>query len=198
MGGLNALISFGLFLMYYFLRQNLFETLDIIEIAGHTAETGGLDWVGGHAFAEPLGHQVLMLDPGYGKNLPDFFDTTIPVMSERLLSFLRAQGIDNVDAYPVTLQNIETGQQINGYSAVNFIGCLNCIKLDESEYQMTFGSPEFTGRIVIDEDRVHGAKCFRLEDGPGLLVISQGIADALNKETWVALMVQPTELYDGI
>lgn len=184
--------------MYYFLRQNLFETQDMIEIAGHTADTGALDWMGGHAFSEPLGHQVLMLDPGCGKNLPDFFDTTVPVMSERLLSFLRLRGVDNVDAYPVTLQNRETGQQINGYSAVNFMGCLDCANLAESEYEISFGSPDFTGRIVIDEARAHGAKCFRLEYGPGFLVVAQDIADALNKEIWSGLLLQPTELYSGI
>lgn len=184
--------------MYYFLRQNLFETLDMIEIEGHTEETGCLDWVGGQVFTVPLAHQVLMLDPEYGKNLPDFFDTTIPVMSERLLDFLTAQGIHNINVYPVTLQNGETGQQIRGYSAVNILGSLDCANLDESEYEMTFGSPEFTGRILLDEARVQGAKCFRLENGPGLVVISEDIANALSRETWEGLLVQPTERYQGI
>lgn len=184
--------------MYYFLRQNLFESLGMIEIEGHTPETGAVDWISGHVFATPIANQTLMLDPSYGKNLPDFFDTTVPVMSDRLLSFLRKHGIDNVDAYPVTLQNKETGQKIDGYFAVNFIGCLDCVKLDESVYELTFGAPDFTGHIVIDETRVYGTNCFRIQGGPGFLVISQDIADALRKETWAGILVQSTEDYAGV
>ena len=36
-----------------------------------------------------------MLDPAYGTNFPDFFDTTVPVMSQPLINALHEIGIDN-------------------------------------------------------------------------------------------------------
>lgn len=183
--------------MFYFLRQNLFEELDMIQLVGHTPETGALSWIAGHKFAAPLSPQVLMLDPQHGNNFPDFFDSTVPVMSERLISFLVKLGVDNMDTYPVVLKNKISGEEVLGYFAVNVIGCIDATKLEGSQYRLRFGKPYFTGPIVIDDAKVHGASFFRTLYGPGFIVISQDIADALLKETWAGILIQPTENYAG-
>ena len=86
--------------MFYFLRQNLFEVQGVIEIAGHTDVTSQYSWTSGIKFEKPVPVQALMLDPSYGTNFPDFFDTTIPVMSDALIGGLRNVGVDNFDVYP--------------------------------------------------------------------------------------------------
>lgn len=183
--------------MFYFLRQNLFEHQNMIDLVGHTAETGALSWIDGQKFTAPLKTQTLLLDPIHGSNLPDFFDTTVPVMSNRLIAFLVLIGVDNMDTYPVTLRNNVSGKEILDYSAVNVIGCIDAEKLEASEYCLSFGEPYFTGTIVIDESKVNGSSFFRTVYGPGFIVISQRIADALKTDTWSGILLQPTEDYEG-
>jgi hypothetical protein len=93
----------------------------MIQLVEHTAETGELSWIAGHKFAAQLTPQILMLDPKHGNNIPDFFDSSVPMMSNRLIAFLRNLGVDNIDTYPVVLHNIVSGENVPGYSAVNVI-----------------------------------------------------------------------------
>ncbi|HWV15058.1 MAG TPA: hypothetical protein VN030_06460 [Cellvibrio sp.] len=184
--------------MFYFLRENLFDDLGLIQLEGHTVETAALDWIDGQKFSAPLPLQTLILDPQYGNNFPDFFDTTVPVMSGRLASFLRKYGADNIDAYPVMLHNKASGEYVSDYFAVNIIGCFNAAKLEESQYRLRFGKPYFTGRIALDNSLTPALPCFRLLYGPGLIVISQHIAEMLARETWTGILVQATEDYAGV
>lgn len=184
--------------MFYFLRQNLFEHQGMIQLVGHTAETGALNWIAGNKFAAPLNQQTLLLDPKHGNNLPDFFDTTVPVMSDRLIAFLVNLGIDNMDTYPVVLHNNVTGEEVLGYSAVNIIDCIDATKLEGSQYRLRFGKPYFTGTIVIDNSKVNDTPLFRTLYGPGFIVISQSIADALKTESLSGILLQPTEDYEGV
>lgn len=183
--------------MFYFFRQNLFEHLNMMSLVGHTEETGTLSWIAGNTFEAPLKLQTLLLDPKSGANLPDFFDTTVPVISNRIIDFLVNLGIDNMDTYPVVLRNKVSGEEILDYSAVNVIGCIDPMNLEASEYRLRFGKPYFTGAIVIDESKVNGSSFFRTLYGPGFIVISQRIADALKTETWSGILFQPTEDYEG-
>lgn len=169
----------------------------MVQIVGHTAETGALSWIAGHKFAAPLKPQTLMLDPKHGNNFPDFFDSTVPVMSNRLIAFLANLGVDNIDAYPVVLHNIVSGEDILGYSAANVIGCIDAENLDDSQYRLRFGKPYFTGAIVIDDSKVNDSSFFRTLYGPGFIVISQNIADALKTESWSGILLQPTVDYEG-
>lgn len=183
--------------MFYFLRENLFDDLGLIQLQGHTAETGALSWISGQKFSAPLPLQTLILDPRSGNNFPDFFDTTVPVMSGRLVAFLQKHGVDNIDTYPVVLHNQVSGEYVSGYFAVNIIGCFNAVKLEESQYRLRFGKPYFTGRIALDSSLAPAATCFRLLYGPGLIVISQHLAEMLDRETWTGILVQATENYAG-
>ena len=183
--------------MFFFLRQNLFEVQDVIEIVGHTEATAQFMWTAGKKFNKPVPKETLMLDPAYGKTLPDFFDTTIPVMSKQLVDGLYEIGIDNFDAYPVVLKRLDTGNEITGYSAVNFIGSVNAVDLDKSEYRLRFGRPYFTGCITIDPGKCQGLKAFRLEKGPGFLVVAEQYATLLRAHAFRAVLLQPTTDYTG-
>ena len=183
--------------MYYFLRQDLFDAEDIIEVVGHTEETGKHMWVEGTRFDEPVPVQTLALDPSYGTTMPDFFDTTIPLMSDRLLQAVRETGIDNFDAYPMILRRQDTGEQWRNYSAVNFIGSIDAIDRKKSDCHRSPAGRLLCESITIDPKAAGDSICFRLKEGPYLLVIHERVADALRKRDFVALLIQKTEDYDG-
>ncbi len=182
--------------MYYFLRQDIFKGKNIIEIAGHNAQTGKLNWVAGRPFPESLSVQELVLDSRYGLDFPDFFDTTIPVMSKKLLTFLVNAGVKNMDSYSVILN--DSAKKVHDFFAVNVIGSIDGVDLEKSEYRLRFNKPYFTGKVVIDESKVNGAHLFRLLQGPGFIVVSQEIAEEIMKHEWSAILLQPTEEYKGV
>ncbi|HEY1959418.1 MAG TPA: DUF1629 domain-containing protein [Polyangiaceae bacterium] len=183
--------------MFYFARQNLFGERGTIEVAWHTPITGELQWIRGVRFTRPVPHETLELDPAYGTNMADIFDTSVPLLSERLLTFIRSLGLDNVDAYPMTLKRKDTGALITGYSAVNVIGRVDAVDLSSSAHRLRFGKPYFTGSVTIDPQRCSGLEMFRLASGPGFIVVSERVARALASGGFEALLVQPTVAYEG-
>jgi hypothetical protein len=183
--------------MYFFLRQNLFEELNVLEIVGHTDVTGDFLWTAGSRFDRAVPKETLLLDPEYGTNMPDFFDTTVPVMSKRLIDALHEAGVDNFDIYPMLLKRTDTGEEFEGYSAVNFIGCVDAVDLAKSEYRLRRERPYFTGPITIDPARTQGLEAFRLLHGPGFVVLNERPAELLRARGFVAVMLQPTVEYDG-
>ena len=117
-------------------------------------------------------------------------------MSKKLLSFLVNSGINNIDSYAVILN--DNGKKYHGYFAVNVIGSIDRVDLEKSEYRLRFNKPYFTGKVVLDERKVNGARFFRLLQGPGFIVASQEIAEELMKQEWSAILLHPTEEYEGV
>ena len=182
---------------YFFLCQNLYEQQGNIEIVGHTPVTSSFDWLRGAKFTQPFPKETLMLDPSYGKDLPDLFDTSVPVMSKRLLASLQAAGVDNVDAYDVALQRIDDGTTFDGHVAFNVLGCLDAIDPKKSAHRLRFGKPYYTGAITIDPSRAHDLSLFRLALGPPFVVIADRIAEALRGQPFRGVTIMPTTAYQG-
>jgi Immunity protein family (Imm11) len=184
--------------VYFFFRENLFDSLGMFEIVGHTEETGRHLWTAGRKLDAPLPVETLLLDSSYGTNMPDIFDTTVPVMSAALLEGLREAGVNNFDEYSVVLQRADTGEQFKGFSAINFLGAIDAIDLDRTEFTTRRrGRKKFGGPIHLDEDKTGDLDAFRLSEGPGFLVVSETVAASLRAHAFKALLLQPTEEYAG-
>jgi hypothetical protein len=184
--------------MFYFVRQDVFnDDLNIIEIVGHTDVTGDHYWTSGTKIEGAIPKETLLLDAAYGTELPDFFDTTIPVASQRLIELLRGAGVDNFDAYPVLLKRQDTGEEFDGYAAINVLGSVDAVDSALSVHRLRFGEPDFTGSIVIDEKKTRGLEFFRLLHGPDFIVASDRVAHVLKEARLPALLLQPTTDYEG-
>lgn len=183
--------------MFWFVRQDLFTDHGVIDVVGHTPVTGDLLWTQGVRFEAPVPKQTLRLDAASGTRFPDFFDTTIPLMSPRLVEALRGAGIDNFDAYPMLLERNDTGEATDGYLAVNLIGCVDAVDAARSPHRTRFGKPHFTGSIALDPAKTEGLEAFRLKHGPDFMVVSERVARLLVEGEFFALLVQPTSEFAG-
>lgn len=182
---------------FYFLRQDLFGDATGIEIEGHTELSAQFDWIEGIKFDRPFPGDTFMLDDAYGSNYPDFFDTSIPVMSSRLVDALVAAGVSNLDSYPVVLRNPGDGTERADYLAVNIIGRVDAIDLSRSPHELQRGKPEFNGAMIIDSQRTAGLMAFRLPYGPGFIVVAESVTQRLRKLSLDSVLLQPTRDYDG-
>jgi hypothetical protein len=183
---------------YYFLRQDLFNSRGMADIAGHSEESGKFIWIAGVKFSTPPSALRLVLDYSYGKQFPDFFDTTVPVMSQRLVEALTELGVTNFDICPVTLIDPRNNSEINGFFAINLIGEMDAIDWSRSEHRLRFGRPKATGLIHLQSQIVSRRKAFRLKGGPGFIVVEQAIADAIKKLNLKAVLLQSLSDYDDI
>lgn len=183
--------------MYFFLRQDLFDATNIIEIVGHTETSAAFEWTDGVRFDRPVPPFTLLLDPSYGTEFPDFFDTTIPVMSARMVDGLRALGISNFDAYPVTLRNAKDGSERTDFFAINVVGVADAVDPSESPHRLRGGKPKYTGAIVIDPTKTNGLGFFRLERGPSFIVVTEDLAKKLIALGLTAVLLQPIDDYTG-
>ena len=180
---------------YYFCRQDLFNSYETIEIDGHNETTGQYLWTDGHKIPADLGVQTLILDPAYGEKFPAFFDTSVPVMSDELIAAFKECGVDNFDVYPVLLKRKDTGETVENYKMVNFLGCVDAFDKEESNFDPD--DFEHEGPVVIDETKVQDLKAFRLSEPTDLLVVNEEIAEFLGNKKFYALLLQDTEDYDG-
>lgn len=178
--------------MYYFCRQNLFEETNTLEIVTPTDRI----WISGKKFSEPVSQRTLDLDPEYSTKLADFFDTSWPVMSDKLIQAFSEIGVKNFDSYPMILRRVGTGEKYYNFSAVNFIGEIDAIDRERSLF--TPNALRKFKSIVISSEKVGDLKSFRLVDGPGLLVVTEAVADYLRKWDFKTLLLQPTQEYDGV
>lgn len=183
--------------MFFFLRQNLFADLGMLDIVGHTDETSRFNWLKGVRFDRPVPRETLLLDDRGGANFPDYFDSTIPVMSLRMVAALSSFGVANLDTYPVLLRNNATGVERDDYVAVNLIGSVDAVDLANSTYRSRFGAPYFTGPVAIDPTAAGDRTAFRLQRGPAFIVLAAPLAAHLAAAGLAAVLLQPTTAYQG-
>ncbi|MCG8313632.1 MAG: hypothetical protein MI976_10480 [Pseudomonadales bacterium] len=181
--------------MYYFITEDLDNT-SIMNFVGHSEKSGKRLWVSGQKFSEPYPQDVFYVKPCMesGKEMPDFFDSTVPLMSKRMVQAIESLGIDNFDSYPVIIKEQNTENEWHDYLAINIIGLVDAIDREKSDIDedddYVFHS------TVIDNSRTHGLYCFRLYRGSDLLVVHEKIAKALIKMNLKGVLIIKTEDYD--
>ncbi len=154
-------------------------------------------WITGTEIRRPEIPLICTLLPEYGVEFADYFDTTVPVMSRRLIDHLIELGVNNFDQYPVIFKRPDTSEQFSGYSAVNFKGTYDAVDLTQSKYRMRFDRPYCNGPIVLDPLKVGDLPIFRLAMGPSFLVVGDRIAKAIKVRKYKAVLVQPVHEYSG-
>ncbi|QTA85820.1 imm11 family protein [Desulfonema magnum] len=179
--------------MYYFITQDL-DDVTTMNFLGHSEESGKRLWINGVRFSEPFPKDTFYVKPcmGSGKEMPDFFDSSVPVMSKRLLTAFTNLGVDNIDVYQISVKEENTDEEWSNYFAINFIGLVDAIDREQSEMEdeYTFHS------TVIDKNKAQDLLCFRLFCGPTVLVIHEKVAKKLMNMNLKGVLIVKTENYD--
>ena len=111
----------------------------------------------------------------------DYVEYDIPVFSDRLVGALRNAGVDNLQLFPARLHNPQTGEQWQGYQAVNILGLVSCLAIAESKAKPDL-PPLYAfdlSDLVIQEARTGGALLFRLAESPSVVLLERRVGDAL-------------------
>ncbi len=154
------------------------------------------EWIQGKPMPDP-GKLVLDLSEASGDYRGDIIDGLITLYRSELKKALEDLGVDNIQYYPVRLKDWNSNKTEGGYWIANIIGLFDCIDMKKSKMK-----PWRTGigydfeSIVINDDKTHGAKIFRLKENPTLVVINEELKQYFDKtDILVGVEIKRTEEY---
>lgn len=144
-------------------------------MGGWPQERCDADFTGGARLAagkvpDPLEIDLDPVEPyveEMGPAVPDVFDISGLVLSERLYRTIVNFGVDNLDAYPAVMVDTETKERFTGYYAVNVVGVIAAADMEQSVYTVQPGGPVIDvafDQLVIDDAKARGALMFRLAE----------------------------------
>jgi hypothetical protein len=159
-----------------------------------------LEWIQGRHMPDPSPEQKLILDLSLesGDYRGDIVDGFLTLYSDDLKDALNRLGVDNIEYYPVVLRDQNADTLEGGYSIANIIGLLDCVDMSRSKVKRWRSGMGFHFlSMVIDEQKTHGAKIFRLSDDPTKVIINEDLKKYLVDETdmLVGVTVLKTEEY---
>jgi Immunity protein family (Imm11) len=114
------------------------------------------------------------------------------ICSHKLKEVLDGVGVDNVDWYPLILDNQSTGEQIRGYWLGNVIGVLDCVDWDKTVIDE---DEAFFGKLWIDPAKTKGHLIFRIADYEHHLVVHRAIKEAVEREQITGVTMSPANGY---
>ena len=119
---------------------------------------------------------------GYEGLPTEIEDLGIPVMSKRLCDVLHNAGVDNLELFPATLKNNQTGQVFD-YYVYNVLGLVAAMDLQKSVYETYKGEKPFADTTVhelaIDASKVNDLLFFRLAENVSTIVVHESIKQAI-------------------
>lgn len=145
---------------------------------------GDFTWVGGGKIEVDLPTPMkFFLDPDSGDFLPAYFEPSIPLMSEKMLSVLSAAGVNNIQTYSTDIYDTNNKILKESYFAINIVGRIECVDFEKSDYRPKKSSKRFRfKKIIVDKDKIQGALLFRLHEKPSTVLIHNSVKELLEKE----------------
>ena len=170
--------------MYYVLAEKPQGSTEDLAVIETCPEVPGIEtWLLGEKFDVPVSEPLTFdLDDNYSGRLPDFFDETIPLFSDKLLSALYEIGVDNIDAFPAVIVDGKDNVVSDKYYAVNIIGVVAAADVSASLIAegetLTLIDTSFDS-LEIDESKTLGMLLFRLAENVGAILVHQKVKDYL-------------------
>jgi len=123
------------------------------------------------------------------------------VVSEKFKNVLDESGADNIDYYPVVINNNITKRKFDGYYIANIVGLVDCMDMDNSKYQNMAAFPDkirVIENLKIDEDKIKGLVIFRLMQRSSIILINGYMRNILAKEHLSGVKIVQADGYSTI
>ncbi len=121
---------------------------------------------------------------GYDGFPTEIEDLGIPVMSQRLCKVLLNAGVDNLELFPATLKNKQTGQVFD-YYVYNILGLVAAMDLEKSSYENYKTEGTFADttihELAIDDSKVKDLLLFRLAENVSTIMVHESLKKAIEE-----------------
>lgn len=130
------------------------------------------------------------VQPSIKERLKDYYSLS-SLMTPALVNALRDVGVDNLQVFPVEIEDAFTGETLSfKYVLVNIVGIVSCAKLESSEH-LPFGSGYYFHKLKIDEEKVKGLSMFRLAESHLEIIVDEKVAKVINSGEFMGIAAEP-------
>lgn len=183
---------------YYLLEQDL-RIPDIAAVGELPEAIDPYEWMSGKKMPAPEGNPLrVMLTRGSGSYRGGIIGASLTLFSDQLKEALSKLNIDNIDYYPVLLENPDSGAVEAGYWLANVIDLVACVDVAKSVIvERPSGGKGSLESFTVDPEKAKGNRLFRLAENPTLIVIDQDLRQSLEDMKIGGVRMRATEKYEG-
>jgi len=179
---------------YYLLEQDL-RISNITTIGAVPDSIEPLDWMSGKKIESP---GILRLPLSGGDLRGDIMGSLLTLFSDTLKDAMIQFGIDNIDYFPIELEDPTAHEIETGYWLANIAGSISCVDLSRSTIiPRPSGAKGRLQSFYIDPQQAEGFHVFRLAEQPTLIIIDQDLREYLASLPLYGVRMRHTRVYDG-
>lgn len=118
----------------------------------------------------------------HGPYMPAYLRDAYPLFRTDLVAALQECGVSNIQVFDAIVHDPERGEDIETYKAVNIVGLISMLNMENSLATVHEGSAlknDELGDIFIDEQKAKGALMFRLAEATRAIIVHERIRDCL-------------------
>jgi len=127
----------------------------------------------------------------HGHFMPPFFNLNPPIMSAALVEALEAEGVGNLEHFPVEIHDPMNGSIRHDYRAVNLLGLIYAADLAKSTYTASPGGPrvdvEFD-HLVLDGSQPVRELMFRLGESVDVILVHDRLKRSLERKGFTSIV----------
>ncbi len=184
---------------YYYIAQKIVTLENNVSLGeiDSDIELEPVDLLSGDKLVKPPSYINITLSKNSGDFYPDIINSLITLYSNKVKQCLDNCGVDNVDYYPAKIIDPKSNAVNTDYWFANICGRISCIDVENSDTKLNaIGRLKFES-FCIDEDKVNGAKIFRLHELGRLVIVNEDIYNELAKADLKGIILENTRNYDG-
>ena len=107
--------------------------------------------------------------------VPDFWGSGMPIMSQSFLTLLEQAGVNNLQKFPAVIKSDINGEVWDDYFAVNILGMIQCVDFTRSTYTEIFPGSFNFDELAIDTSLTKDTLLFRLQESPSTIIIHKSV-----------------------
>lgn len=149
----------------------------------------------GHRLANPLGVPVELdidLDSD-GRRMPTFFTTPAFIARRAFFEWLRAAGVDNIEACPAIIRNRESGESFEDYLVLNILGRVSCADLGANPGVELGPGIRVLDEPVIVRSAMRDFLMFLLAEDPLQIILADSLAEQLRASGIDDIYLEPLD-----
>lgn len=155
------------------------------------------EWLDGRVLSPPSGTLRLVLSPRSGTLRSAMIGGIVTLFHERFRADLERLGVDNVQYFPVELENPQGGIERN-YFLVNVLGLLEAVDAGASVIKpRASGGRGQLYSFKVDPNKAKSHRLFRLAEAPTLIILDESLRNSFANVRTPGTIMLPTERYDG-
>jgi hypothetical protein len=135
-----------------------------------------LDFMNGSIITIPIDKPLIFTtNAGAEDPVPDYWDSGVPVMSERFVKLIEESGVTNIQKFPAIVKSKVDESVWDNYVAINILGVIKCADFSRSQYTEIFPGHYRFSKLAIDSEAPKGELMFRLYENPGTIIIGKKV-----------------------